>query len=107
VFEKGSPHLDGQANASLEMLRKAIKGNYCSYPAMDSDPFFASVRGKPEWADIRFAAIRCQSNFRRSENSELGYPRLPPRRFSFSAPPVSAYRVVPLIVGQQEGSFGP
>jgi len=53
----------GLTNAALEMLRKAIKGNYCSYPAIDADPFFAAVRAKPEFAEIRAAAIQCQNNF--------------------------------------------
>lgn len=53
----------GQTYAALEMLRRAIKGNYCSYPAIESDPFFASLRTKPEFAEIRSAAMQCQNNF--------------------------------------------
>jgi len=53
----------GQSEAALQMLKRAIQGNYCSYPAMDSDPFFASVRAKPEFAAIRSAAIACQKDF--------------------------------------------
>ena len=53
----------GQAEAALEMLRRAIKGNYCSYPAIESDPFFTTLRAKPEFAEIRAAAIECQNNF--------------------------------------------
>jgi hypothetical protein len=30
---------------------------------MDSDPFFARVRGKPEFDEVRTAAIACQNNF--------------------------------------------
>ncbi|HEX7295357.1 MAG TPA: winged helix-turn-helix domain-containing protein, partial [Pyrinomonadaceae bacterium] len=54
-----SGHLSycGQTTAALEMLRKAIKGRYCSYPAIESDPFFATLRTKPEFAEIRAAAI--------------------------------------------------
>jgi tetratricopeptide (TPR) repeat protein len=53
----------GQTNAALDMLRKAIKGNYCSYPAIDSDPFFTTLRAKSDFAEIRAAAIQCQRNF--------------------------------------------
>jgi len=53
----------GQSDAALQMLKRAIQGNYCSYPAIDSDPFFANVRPKPEFADIRSAAIACQKGF--------------------------------------------
>ncbi len=53
----------GQTSAALSLLKRAIQGNYCSYPAVDSDPFFASVRTKPEFADIRSAAIACQKDF--------------------------------------------
>ena len=53
----------GQTDAALEMLRRAIKGNYCSYPAIESDPFFTTLRAKPEFGEIRSAAIECQNNF--------------------------------------------
>ncbi len=53
----------GQTNAAFDMLRRAIKGNYCSYPAIDTDPLFASLRTKSEFAEIRAAASQCQNNF--------------------------------------------
>ena len=53
----------GQSEAALRFLKLAIQGNYCSYPAMDSDPFFATVRAKPEFAEIRSAGIACQKDF--------------------------------------------
>ena len=53
----------GQADAALHLLKRAIEGNYCSFPAIDSDPFFASVRAKPEFAAIRAAGIACQKRF--------------------------------------------
>jgi hypothetical protein len=53
----------GQTEAALQMLRRAIGGNYCSYPAMDSDPLFANIRPKPEFVEIRSAAINCQKKF--------------------------------------------
>jgi hypothetical protein len=53
----------GQPDAALEMLRQAIKGNYCSYPAIDTDPLFASLRTKPEFQKIRAAGLACQNDF--------------------------------------------
>ena len=41
----------GQTGAALQLLKRAIQGNYCFYPAIDSDPFFVSVRAKPEFAE--------------------------------------------------------
>jgi hypothetical protein len=45
------------------MLSPAIKGGYCAYPAMDSDPFFASLRTNPEFVKLRSAAMKCQQDF--------------------------------------------
>ncbi len=53
----------GQMEAALQMLRRAIEGNYCSYPAMDSDPLFANIRRKAEFGQVRSAAINCQKKF--------------------------------------------
>ena len=53
----------GQNKQALRLLRLAVQGNYCSWPAMESDPFFASVRAMPEFAAIRAAGMACQQNF--------------------------------------------
>jgi hypothetical protein len=53
----------GQTTAALRMLELAIKRNYCSYPAMDKDPFFDKVRASPEFARVRAAGIACHNNF--------------------------------------------
>ena len=53
----------GQTEAAFQMLRRAIAGNYCSYPALDSDSFFGSIRRKPEFGKVRSAAIDCQKKF--------------------------------------------
>ena len=52
-----------QSDAALAMLRRAIEGGYCSYPAIDMDPFFANLRGTPEFARIRAEAIACREAF--------------------------------------------
>jgi hypothetical protein len=53
----------GQSDAALRQLRKAINGNYCSYPAIDNEPLFDSIRQRPEFVELRQAAIQCQQNF--------------------------------------------
>jgi tetratricopeptide (TPR) repeat protein len=53
----------GRGDAALQQLRKAIQGNYCSYPAMDKDPVFDAIRRRPEYAELRAAGVQCQENF--------------------------------------------
>ncbi len=53
----------GQADAALRQLRQAIKGNYCAYPAMEKDRLFDPIRQRPEFAELRQAAVQCQQNF--------------------------------------------
>jgi DNA-binding winged helix-turn-helix (wHTH) protein/TolB-like protein len=53
----------GQADATVRELAKAVKGNYCSYPAMDKDPLFDSIRERPEFVQLRQEGIQCQENF--------------------------------------------
>ena len=53
----------GQTAQAMRLLSLAVQGNYCSYPAIDLDPFFASVRAMPEFGEIRSAAIACQKKF--------------------------------------------
>ena len=53
----------GQSDAALRELGKAVKANYCSYPAMDKDPLFDSIRQRREFATLRQAGIECQGNF--------------------------------------------
>jgi hypothetical protein len=53
----------GQTEAAASMLRRAIEGNYCSYPAMESDSLFTGVRAHPQYPDIRAAGRECQQRF--------------------------------------------
>jgi serine/threonine protein kinase/DNA-binding winged helix-turn-helix (wHTH) protein len=53
----------GQTSAALAMLKRTVQANYCSYPAMDTDPMFASIRPLPEYAEIRSIGMTCQNNF--------------------------------------------
>jgi serine/threonine protein kinase len=53
----------GQTAAALDMLRRTVQAHYCAYPAMDTDPMFASIRSLPEYAEIRSIGMSCQNNF--------------------------------------------
>ncbi|HKW63276.1 MAG TPA: winged helix-turn-helix domain-containing protein [Candidatus Acidoferrum sp.] len=53
----------GQAEPALRILDSAVRANYCSYPAMDSDPLFANVRGRREFGEIRSRAVACNRRF--------------------------------------------
>jgi TolB-like protein/tetratricopeptide (TPR) repeat protein len=53
----------GQSRAALEMLKEAIQGKYCSFPAIDSDPYFTGLRSHAAFAEVRSAAMSCQREF--------------------------------------------
>ena len=53
----------GYPARSLRLLDEAIRRNYCAYPAIDADPTFASIRPRPEFAQIREAARACRTRF--------------------------------------------
>jgi len=53
----------GQSDAALRFLKIAIAGNYCSYPAMDKDPFFNSLRANPQFQKLRIAGAACHDDF--------------------------------------------
>ena len=53
----------GRNGDALRFLRMAVESNYCSYPAMDTQPNFARVRKSPEFAAIHAAGVACQQRF--------------------------------------------
>lgn len=53
----------GQAKAALQMLKVAIDHHYCSYPAIDRDPFFDQLRANPRFQELRVAATACHDDF--------------------------------------------
>ena len=53
----------GRNQVALGFLRQAVQGRFCSYPALDSDPLFASLRQSAEFQEIHSAAIECQNKF--------------------------------------------
>jgi DNA-binding winged helix-turn-helix (wHTH) protein/TolB-like protein len=53
----------GQNQAALRMLRTAIDRHYCSYPAMDVDPFFNQLRSNSQFQELRLAGMACHNDF--------------------------------------------
>ena len=53
----------GRQQEALALLREAVEGKFCSYPAIDSDPLLAPLRHTAEFQEIRSAAIDCQKKF--------------------------------------------
>ena len=53
----------GQTNAALRMLKTAIDRHYCSYPAMDKDPFFEGIRKNPQFLRLRNSGLACHEDF--------------------------------------------
>ncbi len=48
---------------ALAFLREAVRRNYCTYPAVENDPLFVSVRALPEYKAFRETAVACQARF--------------------------------------------
>ena len=53
----------GDSSAALRLLREAVVGGYCSYPAIDSDPMLSSIRTSAAFAEIRSLAKECRERF--------------------------------------------
>lgn len=53
----------GETGAAADILRTAIAGGYCAFPVLDSDPFFAAVRGRAEFQRLRDAGRSCHDRF--------------------------------------------
>jgi len=64
-FAAGHLAYAGQVDAALSMLKRAIDGGYCSFPAIDTDPFFEVLRARRKLGPLRLAAQECQNEFLR------------------------------------------
>jgi eukaryotic-like serine/threonine-protein kinase len=53
----------GKSDGALRLLRSAVEKKFCSYPAMDTDPAFDTIRNTSEFSKIRQQAIACQQRF--------------------------------------------
>jgi tetratricopeptide (TPR) repeat protein len=50
----------GENDVALQMIRKAIERNYCSYSGLQNDPLLGTLRRGPGFADLLKAAQFCQ-----------------------------------------------
>jgi eukaryotic-like serine/threonine-protein kinase len=55
----------GEPELALRLLRRSVEMGFCPYPAMNTDPAFATMRGTPEFRQIRQMAIDNQARFLR------------------------------------------
>lgn len=62
-FAAGHLAYCGQTDMAVDLLKRAISGNYCSYPSMEHDPLFAGVRTSREYGEIQAAGRACQERF--------------------------------------------
>jgi serine/threonine protein kinase/tetratricopeptide (TPR) repeat protein len=53
----------GENEEALRLLRRSVEKGYTAYPAMDTDPAFAQIRGTPQFQQIRLTAIASQQRF--------------------------------------------
>jgi DNA-binding winged helix-turn-helix (wHTH) protein/TolB-like protein len=53
----------GQTAAALSMLKTAIDRHYCSFPAVDKDPFFDRLRTNAQFQKLRSAGQVCHADF--------------------------------------------
>lgn len=76
----------GQTAAALRMLKIAIDRHYCSYPAMDKDPFFNQLRNNSQYQMLRKAGFACHADF--TDDRE--------KQFIAQAPAASKYHLADL-----------
>lgn len=65
--------LDGQQDAALTQLRRAIQGNYCSYPAVEKNPLFDSIRRRTEFRGIAVGCDPVPTKFLNSPETSRRY----------------------------------
>jgi hypothetical protein len=63
-FFAGDMAYCGDTAAALQLLRESIRRNYCAAVAAETDPTFAAIRGRPEFAELLASAQACLGRFR-------------------------------------------
>jgi thioredoxin-like negative regulator of GroEL len=53
----------GRREEAVQLLHQAIRGNYCSYPSLMTDPLLASVKDHPDFAAVVSDAKACREKF--------------------------------------------
>ena len=62
-FAAGHLAYCGQTAVAIDFLKRAIDGNYCSYPSMEHDPLLVRMRATPDYSEVRAAGRACQERF--------------------------------------------
>jgi tetratricopeptide (TPR) repeat protein len=55
----------GRPQEALQFVERSVDKNFCSYPALDLDPIWVSLRNEPEFQRIRVKAMACHERFRK------------------------------------------
>jgi tetratricopeptide (TPR) repeat protein len=50
---------------ALQFVEHSVDRNYCSYPALDQDPIWTSLRNTAEFQRVRVKAMACHDRFRK------------------------------------------
>ena len=53
----------GKQDIAAQLISSAIKGRYCAYAALQSDPLLKPIRGTPDFSKLLAAAKECQDTF--------------------------------------------
>ena len=53
----------GVQDKSLMLLRQAIRGGFCAYPHLETDPLLANIRKRPEYPELLAEARNCRAQF--------------------------------------------
>ncbi len=53
----------GKEQPALRLLDTAAKHNFCTYPSLDRDTMFDSIRNAPAFREARQTAIACRDKF--------------------------------------------
>lgn len=62
-FAAGHLAYCGQTDAAVDLLKRAISGNYCSYPSMEHDPLLARIRARADYGEVQATGRACQERF--------------------------------------------
>ena len=53
----------GRADEAIRLLHRVIRGNYCVYPSLTTDPLLTSVRQHPDFPGVVSEARACRERF--------------------------------------------
>lgn len=68
----------GRHEDALSFLNRAIRSNFCSFPALDTDPIWNETQDDPVFRQLREQAIACHRRFREAVERVSAKGRAPP-----------------------------